>query len=124
MMQNYAAVIGQDLLSCSSCPIRRQVCKYLPFLVPEKHWRGAEVMVAINGPEPTNCDSVVSEGLVEYWKNSKLDHHFIRLSRKIRPYFVSKSIDKLRSVVPRNPFMIFVSFSTNFVLKLPTLATC
>ena len=75
-------------------------------------------MVAINGPEPTNCDSVVSEGLVEYWKNSKLDHHFIRLSQKIRPYFVSKSIDKLRSVVPRNPFMILSIF-----LRLPIYFT-
>ena len=68
-----------------------------------------EVTIAINGPELTNCDSVVSEACVMYWGQHKDPEnrggHYIRRSEKIKSYFVSKSIDTLRSQQSKTNFM-------------------
>lgn len=58
-----------------------------------------EVMVAINGPEPTQCEGVVREALRGF------KGHFIRRSQAVQFHTVSKAVDRLVNQAPRVPFM-------------------
>ena len=56
-----------------------------------------EVMVAINGPKPTQCEGVVREALRSF------KGHFIRRSQEVQFHTVSKTVDRLVNQAPRVP---------------------
>ena len=68
-----------------------------------------ETAVAINGPNPVNCDNLIEEALKEYFKDCKMKNssngHFIRRSSNIKSYCVSKSVDRTMKVPPKFPWM-------------------
>ena len=69
-----------------------------------------ELEIAINGPTVPQADNVLKEALNDYWKDSKnrnnRDGHYIRRSENIQSYDLSKTIDRIRSVPPKLPFMV------------------
>ena len=55
------------------------------------------MMVAINGPKPTQCEGVVREALRSF------KGHFIRRSQEVQFHTVSKTVDRLVNQAPRVP---------------------
>ena len=69
-----------------------------------------EMVIANCGPELVNCDSIVQESLLNYFKDyqsvSDRSSHFVRRSQNVKSYTVSKSVDSLRNKIPKRPFMM------------------
>ena len=63
-------------------------------------------MIAVNGPEVVHSESVVRESLSQ-WLNEE-DVHFIRKSKNVKSWLVSKSIDNLRNSIPKNKLIFRV----------------
>ena len=63
-----------------------------------------ELFIAVNGPAVIHSDSVVRESLDKYC--SQTDVHYVRSSNNIKSWIVSKSVDNLRRVKPKIPFMV------------------
>ena len=59
--------------------------------------------ITINGPEVVHSESVVRESLRLF--ASQEDIHFIRKSKNIKSWIVSKSVDGLRNSTPKNKLM-------------------
>lgn len=66
-----------------------------------------EMMISVNGPLPTKCDSVVLEAMSKCFakQGNSTDWHFVRRSHNIKSWTVSKSVDKLISLNSPLPFM-------------------
>ena len=64
-----------------------------------------ELFIAVNGLAAViDSDSVVRESLDKYCNQT--DAHYVRSSNNIKSWVVSKSLDNLRKVKPKNPFMV------------------
>jgi hypothetical protein len=68
-----------------------------------------EMMIAINGPDLQHADNLILEAMQGYWRRAKSEKswngHFIRRSRDIKTWFVSKAVDSLNSKPVLTPFM-------------------
>ena len=68
------------------------------------------MMIAINGPELSNADSIIKASMSNYWRKYSLssDWHFTRRSRAddIKPYTISKVIDRMNNQKPSLQFMM------------------
>ena len=69
-----------------------------------------EMMIAINGPELSNADSIIKGSMSNYWRkySHSNDWHFTRRSRAddIKPCTISKVIDRMNNQKPCLPFMM------------------
>lgn len=63
-----------------------------------------EMMIAVNGPLPTNCDMIISEAMNSYFTQQK-DWHFVRRTNNLKDWTISKCADKLLNKHSSLPFM-------------------
>lgn len=63
-----------------------------------------EMMISVNGPLPTNSNSIISEAMNSYFAHQK-DWHFVRRSNNLKDWTVSKCADKLMKRNSSLPFM-------------------
>ena len=81
--------------------------KYRPLSSETSH---AELMIAVNGPEVQNSQTVVEEAMTEYWRKMKTPGlqggHFVRRSSNIKQYCVSSTVDSLFAKPAKVNFMV------------------
>ena len=69
-----------------------------------------ELMVAVNGPPVHHCESLVRDSMQVYWRKparaKDLNGHFVRRSRNIKTWLVSKAVDNFNEMVPDTPFLV------------------
>ena len=67
-------------------------------------------MIAINGSDLSNADSIIKGSMSNYWTkySHSSDWHFTRRSRTndIKPYTISKVIDRMNNQKPSLQFMM------------------
>ena len=68
-----------------------------------------ECMVSVNGPKEVHCDSVVMEGLANYWGRQNMvgnkQGHWVRRFRGLKGYAVSEAVDIVNQPADM-PFML------------------
>ena len=59
--------------------------------------------MSVNGVKVVHCDSLVKEALATYWGDKP--EHYVRKSRNIQSYMVSKAVDRLIDEKPKLAIM-------------------
>lgn len=63
-----------------------------------------EMIISVNGPLPTKCDSIINNALNQFFVKQN-DWHFLRKGHNVKDWFVSKTVDKVMSKSSSLPFM-------------------